>query len=260
MPSPFPGMDPYLERPSLWPGLHVAFIGKLQAALNPQLLPNYIAQIETRVYIVRDEDPSFRMFIADVSIENSRRPRQRRESATAIQVAEPIIFPLEAETEVEEARIEIRDRKKNTLITVIELLSPSNKVRKSEGRESFLAKRQEMISSRVHWLEIDLLRSGSAFFYPPAPPSDYRIYLARADDPRKMRAWQFSVHEKIPAIGVPLGKKDPDVGLDLGAVLNEVYDQAGYEYLIDYSVPPDPPLNPADAKWANALLRSKGLR
>lgn len=260
MPSPFPGMDPYLERPSLWPGLHVVFIGKLQAALNPQLLPHYIAQIETRGYIVRDEDPSFRLFIADVSVESSRRRKQQRDSATAVQVAEPIIFTLEAEIEIEEARIEIRDRRKNTLVTVIELLSPSNKVRGSEGRESFLEKRQQMIASKVHWLEIDLLRAGSAFFYSPAPPSDYRIYLARGDEPRRMRGWPFSVREKIPAIGVPLGKKDPDVRLDLGAVLNEVYDQAGYEYLLDYSVPPEPPLSPADAKWANALLRTKALR
>jgi hypothetical protein len=260
MPSPFPGMDPYLERPSLWPGLHVALMAKMQAMLNPRLLPNYIAQIETRVYVVRDDDPAHQLFVADVNVEKPKRSKRARESGTVLQVAEPIIIPFMFESEVEEARIEIRDRRRNTLATVIEVLSPSNKIRSSEGRESFLAKRREIVASSVHWVEIDLLRDGARSIVPLLPPSEYWIFLSRAKDRRRTRCWPIRLQQKLPAIGIPLAKDDPDAPLDLGGVLNGVYDEAGYEYLVDYTQPPDPPLRPADAKWANQLLKSKGLR
>jgi len=256
VPSPFPGMDPYLERPSLWPGFHVAFISKLQEVLNPRLLPNFIAQIETRVYVVRDEDPGSRLFLAEVSVEKPCKVKNRREPVSALMVAEPVVFPFELEIEIEEARIEIKDRRHNMLVAVIEVLSPSNKIRGSEGRASFLSKRNEIMASPVHWVEIDLLREGSPSIFPLAPPSDYRVYLSQADDRRRTRGWPISLREKLPAIGVPLDKHEVRVPLDLAAVLNGVYDQAGYEYLVDYTQSPEPPLSTPDAKWANALLRA----
>jgi hypothetical protein len=50
------------------------------------------------------------------------------------------------------------------------------------------------------------------------------------------------------------------VPLDLAAIFNRVYQGGAYARSIDYQEPPDPPLNPDDAKRANKLLRSKGLR
>jgi hypothetical protein len=258
MPSPFPGMDPYLERPSLWPGLHVALIARMQAALNPRLLPAYIALIETRVYVLRDEDPERREFVVDVSVERQRKARRDRDSA--VQVVEPVVFPFPVAAEVEEPRIEIRDRRRNRLVTVIELLSPTNKTRGTEGRDLFLDKRREVMSAPVHWMEIDLLRAGDPTVPGLTPPSDYRIILSRSGDRAHTHGWLFGVRQALPAVGVPLAAKDKDVPLDLGAVFDAVYDDAGYEYLIDYARPPVPPLEPADARWANALLRQKGLR
>jgi hypothetical protein len=260
MPSPFPGMDPYLERPSLWPDVHHEFISQIRAKLNPQLLPNYVTQIETRVYVVRDEDPAHKQFVADVSVEKPTKTERRREPESEVLVAEPVVFPFLIEIEIEEARIEIKDRRKNTLVTVIEVLSPTNKDRRSEGRENFLANGREILAAPVHWVEIDLLRQGEPSIHPLVPPSDYRVYLSRADDRQHTRGWLFSVRQALPIIGIPLGKKDPDVSLNLGTVLNDVYDQAGYGYLVDYSRPADPPLKAADAKWARQLLRSKSLR
>ncbi|HJZ93014.1 MAG TPA: DUF4058 family protein [Gemmataceae bacterium] len=259
MPSPFPGMDPYLESPTLWPGLHVALIVRMQAALNPRLLPNYIAQIETRVYVLHDEDPTRREFVADVSVERQRKSR-RRDRDSNIQVVEPVVFPFPVGVEVEEPRIEIKDRRGNRLVAVIELLSPTNKIRGSEGRDFFLDKRREIISAPVHWVEIDLLRGGDPTVPALTPRTDYRIVLSRAGDRGRTRGWLFSVRQALPAIGIPLAAKDKDVPLALGAVFNAVYDDSGYEFLIDYTRPPERPLSPADAKWANQLLRAKGLR
>jgi len=177
-----------------------------------------------------------------------------------MEIDEPVVFPWVIDQVIEEARIEITDRRSNRLVTVIELVSPSNKTRGSEGRTSFLSKRREIMTCDVNWLEIDLLREGDRSVIPLLPPSDYWAFLCRAEDRPRTHGWPVSLRDKLPVIGVPLAKKDPDAPLDLGKVLNSVYDQAGYAYLLDYTVPPEPPLRPIDAKWANALLRQKGLR
>ena len=242
MPSPFPGMDPYLERPSLWPGLHVALINHLQADVNPRLLPVYFADIETRVYVIRDEDPARQLLIPDVTVEKPPRPRRGRTPAAVLEIDEPVILSWTLDQEVEEARIAIKERETNRLVTVIDVLSPTNKVRGSEGRESFLSKRRDVLSSDVHWLEVDLLRAGERSLAPLFPPTDYLIFQSRAGDRRRPCGWPVGVRDRLPVIGVPLAKRDPDLPLDLRKVLDSVYDQMGYEYRIDYSTPPDPPL------------------
>src|SRR5690348_5515230 len=116
MPSPFPGMDPYLEAPELWPDVHHELISQIQGTLNAALRPRYVARIELRVY-VSDEDGPGCKFIDDI----------------------------------EEARLEIRSREANALVTIIEVLSPASKVRGSRGRVSFMDKRRETLASKVHW-------------------------------------------------------------------------------------------------------------
>jgi hypothetical protein len=262
MPSPFPGMDPYLEAPDLWPDVHLELISKIRSALNPRILPNYIARVETRVYISREDDPGRKLFAGDVSVEKPAQSKAHRKpkSLATIEIAEPIIIPQLMDDEIEEARIEIKDRKTNTLVTVIEVLSPSNKVRGSEGRESFMEKRREIMASEVHWVEIDLLREGAPSVVPILKPSDYHIFVSRSDDRRHIRCWPVDLRQKLPVIGIPLKGSDADVPLDLGAILSNVYDQASYGHVIDYRKPPLPPLTPANARWAKRLLRQKKLR
>ena len=55
MPGPFPGMDPYLEHPARWPGVHDGLIVAMRAELNAILLPNYIAVIGKRCRVVAEE-------------------------------------------------------------------------------------------------------------------------------------------------------------------------------------------------------------
>jgi hypothetical protein len=217
-------MDPYLEAPDLWPDVHHQLISEIQATLNRLLRPHHVARIQLRVYIP-DEDGV--RFI----------------------------------DEIEEARLEIRHRESKSLVTVIEVLSPANKIRGSRGRASFMEKRRDTLASDVHWVEIDLLRAGHpSVTRPPLVPSDYRVMVSRAGERTRALYWPVGVRQPLPVIGIPLRGKDPDVPLDLGAVLTAAYDHGAYDLSVDYRREPDPPLPADDAAWADALLREKGLR
>ncbi len=163
MPSPFPGMDPYLETPDLWPDVYHELISQIRAALNPAVRPRYVVRVELRVYISDEDDPGREALIPDVRIEKPKRQRgKKRNAGPALAVAEPLIVPFLIDDEIEEARLEIKDRETAARVTVIEVLSPTNKIRGARGRISFMQKRQEMLGSEVHWVEIDLLRGGRA--------------------------------------------------------------------------------------------------
>ena len=263
MPSPFPGMDPYLEDPELWPDVHSTLINEIRNALNPALRPRYVARIELRVYISDQDDPGRDFRVPDVRIE--KRPRRKgatkAQKSEGVAVAEPLTIPFLTDEEVEEARLEIRHVESKALVTVLEILSPANKIRGSAGRRSFLDKRREILASDVHWIEIDLLRAGTPTLARlTRADCDYRIVVARCDECTHGKFWPVSVRQALPVIGIPLRGKDPDVPLDLSAVFRAGYDNAGYDVSIDYRRDPPAPLSREDAAWAAKLLREQGLR
>ncbi len=262
MPSPFPGMDPYLESPTIWPDVHLEFISDIRAALNPVLRPGYVARVELRVYISDHDDPGREPRIPDVRVDT--RPRRKggkkAKAEAALAIAEPLIVPTLMDEEVEEAFLKILHVESETLVTVLEVLSPANKVRGSRGRASFMAKRHEILNTDVHWVEIDLLRSGTPSVTEPPlrPSSDYRILVSCGNQRTRTRYWPVSVRRPLPVIGIPLRGKDPEVPLDLGAVFRTVYDRADYDATVDYRQEPQPQLEGDDAKWARDLLRKRG--
>jgi hypothetical protein len=167
-----------------------------------------------------------------------------------------MIIPTLMDEEVEEAFLKIIHVESETLVTVIEVLSPANKVRGSRGRASFMAKRHEIMNSEVHWVEIDLLRAGvPSVTDPPLRPCDYRILVSRADQRTKTRFWPVSVRQPLPVIKIPLRGKETETLLDLGAVFRSVYHRAAYDVSVDYRKEPQPPPEGEDAKWARELLR-----
>lgn len=264
MPSPFPGMAPYLENPELWPDVHSTLINEIRNALNPALRPRYVARVEMRVYVSDEDDPARDAWrVPDVRVERTakRKAPKTTKRAEALAIAEPLTIPFLVEDEIEEAFLEIRHVESRTTVAVIEVLSPSNKIRGSAGRESFLAKRRQILDSKVHWVEIDLLRAGTPSLDRLAvASSDYRIVVSRSENRRRARFWPVTVRQKLPIVGLPLRGKDPDVPLDLGAVINAAYDHAGYDLSIDYRRDPEPPLSREDAAWAAQLLREHDLR
>jgi hypothetical protein len=255
-------MDPYLEAPELWPDVHHELISQIRAALNPQLRPRYVARIELRVYVSDEDDPGREVLIPDIRVEKGpkRKGAKKGKPPTAVAVAEPLTVSLLLD-EIEEARVEIRERPSDALVTVIEVLSPANKIRGSRGRASFLEKRNDILGSDVHWVEIDLLRAGApSVTRLPLVPSDYRILVSRAPERGHAKYWPFGVRQPLPPVPIPLRKPDGDVSLDLGAVLAAAYDHGAYDLSVDYRREPNPPLSAEDAVWADELLRGRGLR
>jgi hypothetical protein len=256
-------MDPYLESPALWPDVHHGLISQSQAALNPRLRPRYVARVELRVYISDDDDPGRQALVPDLRVERSprRKGAKQPKAGSALGITEPLIVPTLMDEEIEEAFLKILHVESEELVTLIEVLSPTNKIRGARGRASFMSKRREIMNTEVNWVEIDLLRAGvPSVTDPPLRPSDYRILISRADQRTRTRFWPVSVRQPLPVIGIPLRGKDPEVPLDLGAVFRTVYDRAAYDMSVDYRKPPQPPLEGDDAKWARELLRGRGER
>ena len=265
MPSPFPGMDPYLEAPHRWPGVHTFLITAYAELLNKRLRPRYVADVEERVYLAPDDDPEDEHErVPDIWIERRRAAKGKTEEQPAngpVAVAEPVVITTLRDDERHERRVEIRATETGKLVAVIELLSPSNKVTGSEGRKSFLAKRREITSSRAHWVEIDLLRLGQPLrVRKQLGPHEYCVHVSPADLRPKGRVWPIRLSQRLPVVGIPLRAPDPDAPLDLQQALEMAYDRGAYDLKLDYTKDPVPPLPSDLAKWANKLLKQKKLR
>ncbi len=262
MPSPFPGMDPYLEDPGLWPDAHHELISEARAFLNKQFAPKYYVRVEERVYISGEDDPGRDTIIPDIRIiAASRQKRAKyRPGRGGLAVAEPEVLTTLLDDEIHEPYLKIIDRKSRQAVTAIEVLSPTNKIAGAEGRRSYRQKKAEVLDSPTHWMEIDLLRTGAPVAPRLARPYDYVVHVSRADQRPKGYVWRIFLDERLPVVGVPLKPEDADAPLDLQEVLNSVYDRAGYEFDLDYRRPPAVRLTREQARWANQVLRSKGLR
>jgi hypothetical protein len=264
MPSPFPGMDPYLEDPGLWPDVHHRIISIASDYIAERVAPKYYVSIEERVYISGQDDPGRSVMIPDVRI--AARPGWEDRpfepgGGTAVGVAEPIVVTTLFEDEIYESRVEIVDRERRQVVAVIEVLSPANKVLGSRGRVSFEEKREEVMHSPSHFVEIDLLRGGEGVrTRETLPPCEYLVHLSRNSKRPKALAWPIRLSQRLPVIPIPLNAGDPDARLDLQAVLTTAYDRAHYDDSINYTREPNPPLPPEWAAWSDRLLKSKGLR
>jgi hypothetical protein len=213
--------------------------------------------VELRVYISDDDDPGREALVPDVRVEKSprRKGTKKPKSEPTLAIAEPLIVPTLLDEEIKEAYLKITHLESDTLVTIIEVLSPTNKIRGSRGRASFMEKRRDVLNSEVHWAEIDLLRAGlPSVTNPPLVPSDYRVLVSRDGQRTRARYWPISVRQALPVIGIPLRGKDPDAPLDLGSVFKTVYDRAAYDLSLDYRQDPQPPLDAEDAAWARELL------
>lgn len=263
MQSPFPGMDPYLEDPSLWPDVHHGLISEMQAVLNRQLRPQYHVRVEERVYISDENDPGRKAIIPDLKIIEtgfSGRPTISFLETSAA-VAEPLILTTLIEDEIHEVRLEVIDTNQQSVVTVIELLSPTNKINGSRGRASYEQKRREVMNSSSHFVEIDLLREGDHLHTRELlPPAEYYVHVSRKDRRPKGFVWPIRLPQRLPVIGIPLKEGDPDAKLDLQEVLTTAYQRAAYDLQINYRAEPTPRLAPEMAEWANTLLGSKGIR
>lgn len=253
MRSPFPGMDPYIEDPDEWGDFHSDFIISVRDALARQVTPHFLVRVEERVDIIAVGAPSKRFIEPDTYIV-SRPPRQLREALAATITPAVFIEPFSTERVVERF-IELRDAKTREVVTVIEILSPTNKAPHSEGLDAFQKKRATVMHSNAHWIEIDLLRGGERYHL-VAGQSDYMALLKRAHVERPYEVWFFNLRDKMPTIAVPLRPPFDDVPLDLQAAFDVTYERAHYADSVDYTVaPPTPPLKEDEAAWVEERVR-----
>ena len=258
--SPFPGMDPYLER--FWGDVHSSIITFTKIAIQRQLGGNLVARSEDRVY-VDDEDSLHRQVrIPDVRVvEQGIHDVPLFSASAGIAVAEPTVITIESD-DVTESFIQIMDMSLGgRVITVIEFLSPSNKVTKA-GRKSYESKQGECLESRTNLVEIDLTRAGhrkllvDELEIPSAKRGEYLVSVYRANIGRHGRreGYGLKLQERLPGIRIPLRAGDPDVALDLQALVEQAYDAGAYGRMLDYTQPLDPPLEEAHAAWASGLI------
>jgi Protein of unknown function (DUF4058) len=252
----FPGMDPYLEAPDIWPGVHASFIVYLRDHLQPRLRPRYLAAIEERVFV---EGPD-REIIPDVWL-RQHRPLTGGTAVADTEGDEPVlveVWPLE----VHETYITILDRHAGQrLVTVIEMVSPTNKYA-GPGRDSYRAKQREVLHSQAHLVEIDLLRLGPHVLAVPewaARDRDTYDYLAcvnRAAGQREKYELYFGhLRRRLPRVRIPLADNDPEVVADVQAVLAQVYDAGSYGERLDYTGPCVPSLSEEDQAWATQQIQ-----
>ncbi|MDJ0728935.1 MAG: DUF4058 family protein [Crocosphaera sp.] len=261
MPSPFPGMNPYLEHPEIWPGVHLLLIATLAESLSPQLRPNYSVSVEVRMYETSGEQ-SLLVGIPDVSIENLTDDREKQASQVAVSTpsSQPMRVIVPVPETIKQGYLEIREVTSKEVITAIEVLSPVNK-RKGKGRQAYISKRERVLASSTHLVEIDLLRG-----WEPMPligntvANHYHILVSRGDCRPMADLYGFNLEDPIPCFSLPLRKGDSEPIINLQELLNDIYDRTAYDLKLDYRSDPVPPLSTTDQAWVNGLLTERGFR
>ncbi|MCL4265412.1 MAG: DUF4058 family protein [Anaerolineae bacterium] len=262
MPSPFPGMDPYLEG-YLWPDVHHRLATEIARQLGAQIRPRYVARLE--ITVVEDIYPEVEIGVMypDVEVLLAQRPSTLHEpsltfSTKTPDLIAPFTLPLMGPVPHRIATVEVRDAANNQLVTSIEILSPVNK--REPGLTAYREKQRRLREAGIHVLEIDWLRRGiRPLQHPRLPESAYLITLIRAQA-AQAELWPLHLSDTLPDVPVPLHPPDPDVRLELGPILQTIYDEAGYDLSIDYHQPPPPPeLSAEEAAWLQSLLRNYEL-
>ncbi|MBX9677595.1 MAG: DUF4058 family protein [Gemmataceae bacterium] len=254
MPSPFPGMDPYLEG-HLWSGFHSDLISATKAFLNPILGPKYVAMTEKYfLFDSGDEVEIARTRVApDVGV--AKIPGRTMPSGGSAVLESHLVLDAILPEEVLHAQLQIKDTGNMDVVAVLEFLSPVNK--RGQGRQEYLEKRTKLLSSTSHLIEIDLLRRGKRV--PAAntlPPASYYVFLSRAQHRSKVEVWPRQLDQRCPSIPVPLANGDTDVLLDLQAVLTQAYQVGSFDRFVDYSDEPDVPFSEEERERARETRAS----
>lgn len=259
MPSPFPGMNPYLEHRDFWPEIHDRLIVDVADRLISQLVPKYIVSFNKEVYLTTPEEERS-IGLPDVVVRGKPNTGSTGSNVAVAVTAEPERVTIPMPVEVTHNYLEIRERASKRVVTAIEILSPVNK-RSGPGREKYERKRQRIFGSLTNLIEIDLLRSGKAMpLVEGEVKSDYRILVSRSECRPRADMYAFNVPDKIPLFPVPLQSGDAEPVVDMKDLLDLVYDRARYDVRVDYSAQAVPRLSDEDAVWADGLLKQLGVR
>jgi hypothetical protein len=222
-------MDPYLEHPKLWPPFQHQLLACLYQNLLPGLVDRYRARVGTRAY-----------------------------------TSEMALFTSIVREEHSEEYVEVRNRADGKLVTLIEVVSPTNKTT-TAGRNAYLEKRREALQQRAAIVEIDLVLQGKptlTFSRDGLPEYDYAVTVTRSTAPDRYEIYTSTLQKKLPKFKVPLAPDDRDALLDLQPTFSRAYELGSFQSQIDYksAPPPDVPLSEANAEYLDTLLKAQKLR
>jgi hypothetical protein len=249
----FPGMNPYLENPQLWSEVHFGLIAVMARSLNAVITPRYRAAVEKRVYAdsLLVGIPDVAVFQRGTGIGATNSPPLAATLSTAT-LSKPVAVTVPVTEETQERFLEIREVGTGTIVTVVEVLSPKNK-RMGAGQEKYDAKRQTVLNSTAHLVEIDLLRTGEPKLMAGGMASDYRILVSRADCRPTAELYPFNLPDPLPRFLLPLRPGDTEPMIDLPTILAQVYQEAALDLAIDYTIQPIPPVSDLDFAWLQTL-------
>lgn len=227
MPSPFPGMDPYLEEAKIWPQFHHQFLTCLHQILVPSLVDRYRARLGQRQY-----------------------------------ATEMALFTSVVREEHSEEYLEIRQRSDGKLVTLIDVVSPPNKLAPA-GRKAYLTTREEAKQNRASLVEIDLVIQGQPtldYSREGLPDWDYAVTVTRSAQPERFEIYTATLQKRLPRFRLPLAADDRDTVVDLQAAFARCYDQGNLANLLDYQRDPAIGLADDDRKWLADLLKQSKKR
>lgn len=252
MPSPFPGMDPFLESPAYCSDFHYTFINYWREAIADALPPHYEATLGERVYLIEQDPDARKLGSRDIAVVGAITPGSSGPSQR-VATLEPIRVPLTIVEGPRETYIEILHQPDHSLVTTLELLSPANK--EQPGRTQNLEKRMALLYQQVHLVELDLLRGGRRMPTSKALPAcDYFYLLARAEQRPDAEVYAWTLRDMLPRLPVPLRAPDPDICIDLAAVFTTAYDRARFGRRIDYRRPLPVAVSGDDEEWLRTTM------
>ncbi|MEM7128662.1 MAG: DUF4058 family protein [Chloroflexota bacterium] len=260
MPSPFPGMDPYLEDRAIWPGIHLRLITYIADTIQLAVQPKYLARVGERIEIATAQSG----YVPDVMVVEPtlQIPNSQVTPAELVADQPQIVTYLDEERSV--PFIEIVYRQTGDVVTLIEVLSPGNKV--GTEREKYIQKQNQILTTHANLVEIDLLGYGRSTVLardvPISKPADWRymISVSRSNRRNRLELYPIPLKVRLPRCLIPLRAADPDVVLDLPMLLNRCYDAGRYDLMIDYTQSPSVTLTKGEQAWVEVLLQNANLR
>lgn len=256
MPSPFPGMDPFIES-QRWEGFHARMITEISDQLVPELRPTYVCDVQKQVFLISDEDEIQRHFVPDVHVESSVFGTSGESDYTNgphVVTLKPTRLTLPSPLELEQSFLVIRTTQGREVVAVIEVLSPWNKSRPT-GLNEYLMKRHEYFHSSAHVVEIDLLRGGTRLpCREVLPDGDFFAYVSRSYERPGVDVYSWNLEDGLPKIPIPLREGEADIQLNLVSAFSSVYERAGYDYAIDYDAAISPQPSDDQSAWISQRI------